>query len=325
MMEPHFDVLEVPAPQPGTTVSEPATAEVAMAWFTAEHSGLLAAIRVAGPAGHGRHAWQLAWTLSTFFLRTGSWTDHALAQQAGRDAAAQLGDTSGEAHALHGLALGYARSGRFGDAYPLFLDSLRRFEKIGGLVSQARIHDSLAWLSEREQRPADALRHAQESFDLFSAAGNRPGQVMSLNDIGYCHALLGQYDEAIACCERALTAIREVGEPHWEASTWDSLGYITTSSAIMTRPSPATSGRSACGGTWPTGSTRPTRSTSSATSSAARATSERPGGPGRGPCASSTRSTIPTATRSGPSCSVLRAFRASRSLVRPEHPRYRNS
>jgi tetratricopeptide (TPR) repeat protein len=226
LMEPHFEVLELPAPQPATTVSEPATAEVAMAWFAAEHPGLLAAIRVAGPAGHGRHAWQLAWTLSTFFLRTGSWTDHALAQQAGRAAAAQLGDASGEAHALHGLALGYARSGRFGHAYPLFLDSLRRFEKIGDLVSQARIHDSLAWLSEREQRPADALRHAQESFDLFSAAGNRPGQAMALNDIGYCHGLLGQYAEAIACCERALTAIREVGEPHWEAATWDSLGYI---------------------------------------------------------------------------------------------------
>jgi DNA-binding SARP family transcriptional activator/tetratricopeptide (TPR) repeat protein len=226
LMDPHFDALELPAPQPGTTVSEPATAEAATAWFTAEHPGLLAAIRVAGPAGHGRHAWQLAWTLSTFFLRKGSWTDHALAQQAGRDAAAQLGDASGEAHALHGLALGFARSGRFGHAYPLFLNSLRRFEKVGDLVSQARIHVSLAWLSEREQRPADALRHAQESFDLFGAAGNRPAQAMALNDIGYCHALLGQYAEALACCERALTAIREVGEPHWEAATWDSLGYI---------------------------------------------------------------------------------------------------
>ena len=226
LMDPHFNALELPAPQPGTTVSEPATAEMAMAWFTAEHPGLLAAIQVAGPVGHGRHAWQLAWTLSTFFLRTGSWTDHALAQRAGRDAAAQLGDASGEAYALHGLALGYARSGRFADAYPVFLNSLQRFEKTGDLVSQARIHDSLAWLSEREQHPADALRHAQESFDLFSAAGNRPGQARALNDIGYCHALLGQYPEALACCERALTVIREVGEPHTEAATWDSLGYI---------------------------------------------------------------------------------------------------
>jgi tetratricopeptide (TPR) repeat protein len=226
MEPPHFDVLALPAPQPGTTLNEPATAEGAMAWFSAEHQGLVAAIRVAGPAGHGRHAWQLAWTLSTFFLRMGSWTDHAVAQQAGLDAAVHLGDVSGEAHAIHGLALGYARSGRFAEAYPVFLDSLRRFEKIGDLVSQARIHVSLAWLSEREQRPADALRHAQESFDLFGAAGHRPGQAMSLNDIGYCHALLGQYAQAIECCERALTAIRLAGEPHWEAATWDSLGYI---------------------------------------------------------------------------------------------------
>jgi len=226
MLEPHSGALELAAVQPGTTVSEPATAEAATAWFTAEHPGLLAAIRVAGPAGYGRHAWQLAWILSTFFLRQGAWADHALALQAGRDAAALLGDVPGEAHALHGLALGYARSGRFGDAHPLFLESLRRFEETRDPVSQARIHDSLAWLSEREQRPADALRHAQDAYGLVSTTGNRLGSAQALNSVGYCHALLGQYDEAIACCERALTAIRELGEPHAEAATWDSLGYI---------------------------------------------------------------------------------------------------
>ena len=39
LLDPHFDALALPAPQPGTTVSEPATAEEAMAWFTAEHPG----------------------------------------------------------------------------------------------------------------------------------------------------------------------------------------------------------------------------------------------------------------------------------------------
>jgi tetratricopeptide (TPR) repeat protein len=49
---------------------------------------------------------------------------------------------------------------------------------------------------------------------------------MILNDIGYCHARLGDYQQALSYCERALAAIREVGERHWEAATWDSLGLI---------------------------------------------------------------------------------------------------
>ena len=49
---------------------------------------------------------------------------------------------------------------------------------------------------------------------------------MALNDIGFCHAQLGNYQQAIAHCEQALAAIRELGERNWEAATWDSLGYI---------------------------------------------------------------------------------------------------
>jgi tetratricopeptide (TPR) repeat protein len=49
---------------------------------------------------------------------------------------------------------------------------------------------------------------------------------MALNDVGYCHALLGNYAEAVAYCERALAASQELGERNWEAATWDSLGYI---------------------------------------------------------------------------------------------------
>jgi tetratricopeptide (TPR) repeat protein len=113
------------------------------------------------------------------------------------------------------------------------IDALSRALRLSDLVSQARIHDSLAWLSEREQRPADALRHAQESFDLFSAAGSRPGQAMALSDIGYCHALLGQYAEAIACCERSVGLWRELADRFNEADTLDQLGNVQRSAGDL--------------------------------------------------------------------------------------------
>jgi DNA-binding SARP family transcriptional activator/tetratricopeptide (TPR) repeat protein len=226
LMEPHFDALTLSPPAPGVIPGRPATAQDAAAWFSAEHAGLLAAVRLAGQAGFDTHAWQLAWTLSTFFLRGGAWDDLDLAQRMGLEAARRIGDKDGEAHALHGLALGYARSGRFGDADPCFRDALTLFAEVGNPVSQARIHDSLTWLAEREGRLDEALSHARQALDLFDAAGHHPGRAMILNDIGYCYARLGRYQQALSYCERALVAIREVGERHWEAATLDSLGLI---------------------------------------------------------------------------------------------------
>jgi len=228
-LEPQF---APPTPAPagaGVTVGELATAGDAAAWFTAEHATLLAAVLFAAGsagAGHTRHAWQLGWMLSTAFLRRGSWDDNTRAQRAALDAARRAADIVGEAHASHGLALGYARSGRFADAWPQFQHALGLLETTGDQIGQARVHDSLAWLSERDERPADALGHATRSFELFRAAGSAPGQAMALNDIGYCHALLGNYRSALDHCERGLHAIQQLGERNWEAATWDSLGYI---------------------------------------------------------------------------------------------------
>jgi DNA-binding SARP family transcriptional activator/tetratricopeptide (TPR) repeat protein len=226
LTEPHFEPPAVLPAQPGVSPGEPGTAEDAMSWFGAEHAVLLAAVQLAADAGHGGHAWQLAWMLSPALIRRGSWTDNARTQHAALAAARRTGDTAGEAHSRHGLALGYARSGRFHDAYPQFQHALRQFEAIGDHVSQARIHDSLAWLSEREQRPADSLSHALRALDLFRAAEHLPGQAMALNSIGFCHALLGDYQQAITSCEQALNATREAGDHNGEAATWDSLGYI---------------------------------------------------------------------------------------------------
>jgi DNA-binding SARP family transcriptional activator len=226
-MQPYLDPLALVPVQPGVAVGEMATAEDALGWFTAEHATLVGAIHLAAEAGFDTHTWHLAWTVSTFLLRRGLWHDQAVAWQAGLAAARRTGDLAGEAHALHGLAEGYGKSGRLGEAYPLYQQALRQFEKIGGhLSNQATIYSNLAGVAERQGRPADALIHSMRSFEKYRAAAHRAGQAWSLNNIGYCHAVLGNYKQALACCERALTGVQLLGERCWEAATWDSLGYI---------------------------------------------------------------------------------------------------
>jgi DNA-binding SARP family transcriptional activator/tetratricopeptide (TPR) repeat protein len=226
LMEPHLLPPVLVAAQPGVVVGEPATAEDAVGWFTTEQATLLAAVHLAAEGGRCAHTWQLAWVLTGCLLRRGLWHEQAMVCQVGLDAARRAGDLAGQAHSLHHLALGYARSGRDPEAYPLFQQALWQFETIGDHVSQAAIHSSLAWLSERQQRPADMLSHSSRSLDLYRLADHQAGLAMVLNDIGYSHAQLGNHQQALTYCERALAAVRELGIRAWEDAIWDSLGYI---------------------------------------------------------------------------------------------------
>ena len=202
------------------------TAEEALAWFTAEHATLLAVVPLAAEAGLAGHAWRLAWALSTYLLRRGCWDDQALVSQAGLDAARRAGDQAGEAHARLMLALGYARSGRR-DAAPDLRAALELLELAGGYHgSQVIAHSTLIWLAEQQERYADMLDHATCALELSRAAGDRTLEIMSLNDVGYSHARLGNYRQAITFCGQALAGSRDAGQVNWESAAWDSLGYI---------------------------------------------------------------------------------------------------
>jgi DNA-binding SARP family transcriptional activator/tetratricopeptide (TPR) repeat protein len=228
---PHYPVTLGPPP-PGVTVSEPATGDEALGWFTAEQPTLLAAVQLAARTGASTRAWQLAWALSTFLMRRGLWHEQATACQAAMDAARLAGDVTGEARALQRMAVGYAKAGRFAQCQPLFEEALPLLEALGDRDSQAHVHRALSWVAERQQRPAEALHHAQRCYDLYRTADHPADQAMAmamamaLQNIGHVHAVLGNYGEAIAYCERALATMREIGERGGEGAVWDSLGYI---------------------------------------------------------------------------------------------------
>jgi tetratricopeptide (TPR) repeat protein len=61
---------------------------------------------------------------------------------------------------------------------------------------------------------------------MFRAAGCQLGEMFACNDIGFSHALLGNYQQAISYCERSLAAAQQIGERNWESASWDTLGYV---------------------------------------------------------------------------------------------------
>jgi DNA-binding SARP family transcriptional activator/tetratricopeptide (TPR) repeat protein len=226
LIDPFF-APAAPDPSPGVAVNAPATTEEALAWFAAERAGLLAAVSLAADAGLAGHAWRLAWGLSTFLLRHGLWNDQLMACEVGLGAARLAGDTAGEAHCQLLLGLGYARSGRHPVAVPLLNDGLRLLAETDGYGrTQVIAHSSLTWIAELEERYPDMLTHAERALELSWAAGDRSMEIMSLGDVGYCHARLGNYSRAISYCGQALARSKASGERAWESAAWDSLGYV---------------------------------------------------------------------------------------------------
>ena len=47
-----------------------------------------------------------------------------------------------------------------------------------------------------------------------------------LNTVAWFHALLGDYEEARACCQQSLALIATLGGCEFEDAVWDTLGYI---------------------------------------------------------------------------------------------------
>jgi tetratricopeptide (TPR) repeat protein len=60
---------------------------------------------------------------------------------------------------------------------------------------------------------------------LYTAAGHLAGRGSALGQTGWYHAQLGEYEAAIADCERALSLQLAAGHRYGQAGTWDSLGF----------------------------------------------------------------------------------------------------
>lgn len=197
----------------------------ALAWFTAEHPVLLAAVNHAATAGFDRHAWQLAWTLVTFLHRQGHWHDSAATSRAAVAASQRLADPRAQALAHRELARADVQLGRFDDAETQLSRALDLYTRQSDRTGQAHIHRIFGHLSERRGHLEQALNHTRRAYGLFRDAGHQIGRAQALNNIGWCHALLGNYQQALTTCRQALTLHQELGNRYGQANTWDSLGY----------------------------------------------------------------------------------------------------
>ncbi|MEE6261633.1 AfsR/SARP family transcriptional regulator [Plantactinospora sonchi] len=226
VLDAHRDPIDLEPAEPGALVHPVDTYEQAMAWFTAEHNNLVAAVSRAAEAGFDAYAWQLTWTLVSFFDRQGHWHDRLALQQVALAAADRRGDLAGQTVSHRDLARGLSQLGRYDDARAHLRRAFALLGRLGDQVGQAHTHLSMSMIYDLQGRIPDAIRHDLLSLELYRSLGHQSGQANALNNVGWHHALLGDYQEALGYCEKALVLQAEIGHRIAETSTWDSLGYI---------------------------------------------------------------------------------------------------
>jgi DNA-binding SARP family transcriptional activator/tetratricopeptide (TPR) repeat protein len=226
LLNPHREPITPTPARPGVTAEHHADHEQALAWFTAEHPALLAAVDHATATGADTHAWQLAWALFHYLDGQGHWLDQIAVQQTAAAAAERLADLPARILTYRFLARANIQLSRFDDAHAHLRHALDLAGRIGDLVSQANVHNSLGHLWERQGNHSESLEHAQRALDLFRAIGDRHGQANTLNAVGWCHAMLGNHQQALANCEQSLDLCREIEDGYGQSHALDSLGYI---------------------------------------------------------------------------------------------------
>jgi DNA-binding SARP family transcriptional activator/tetratricopeptide (TPR) repeat protein len=220
--------IALTAPRPGVTPDDLASHGQALAWLDAEHRGLLAAISLAAGNGYHVHAWQLAFSLETFFYRRGHWQDWAATQHTALAAAHRLGDRYAQTLAHSGVANAQIQAGRPAEALSHLASALRLREEAADLYGQARVHLYAGRALESQGRYREALARSRQALRLAQTAGPsaKSAQAEALNQVGWDLAKLGRYPLALRYCQRAVALGQQLGNKHQQPPALDSLAYV---------------------------------------------------------------------------------------------------
>jgi tetratricopeptide (TPR) repeat protein len=226
LLHPYRDLITISELLPPVAPEVLADREHALEWFRAERPVLLAAIETAAREHFDRHAWQLAWTIATFLTWQGHWHELLQSQQTALAAARHLDDLSAQATALHYVGQTQFRLGLAEAADVHQQEALDLGRQLDSGIIQGRALLELARIAGHQGRKRDAVTHAERSLPHFQAAKSPSWAADALNAAAWYRSQLGDHLIALAYCEKALTAQRELGNQIGEAATLDSLGYI---------------------------------------------------------------------------------------------------
>jgi len=202
----------VPAPAPGAApaaVPVLAGREQALAWARAERTSLLACLDHATAAGQHARVIGLTAGLAALLRYDGPWDEAITRQATAVQAARQLGDRPGQAHALTDLGDVRRLTGDYPGAARDLQEALGICRDLGDRIGQAI---SLSSLGEVRRLTGDfpgATGDLQEALGIFRAIGARILHASALTQLGVVRRLTGDLPGAVQDLQEALGTFRD--------------------------------------------------------------------------------------------------------------------
>ncbi|MFV2126638.1 BTAD domain-containing putative transcriptional regulator [Micromonospora sp. LOL_013] len=224
LLYPHRDPILLDCPADGVVVPALADGAAAMRWLVAEHRVLVGAVDLAARDGWDRHAWELAWSLTSYVNLRALWHDQLTVQGAALPSAVRLGDPAAQAHLHRNLGRALTQLNRTDEAAQHLAQALAGFMAVGDRANQAQTNVNFARLRERQGHDAQALEYDLRSLELYRQAGHLTGQARAMNNIAWTWIRLGEPDQARELCRQALAINTELGNRHGAATNWRTAG-----------------------------------------------------------------------------------------------------
>lgn len=217
--------LPIGAPPQGMEIPVPSSTAQAMAWFDAEYTTMLAAIRRAEERGWHRYTWLMAMTLVTFQWRRGRYLDAERCLRAAVAPAEQAGDERDRAM-VHRMIAGTFRGLGRTELAKAHLNRAIMLCTVGDDLGLAHGHHALAIMHRESGESAKAVEHYDLALPHFQRLGDRQGEAGVLNGLGCTLLDQGEHVRALAHCTEALKLFESTEDYNGQASALDSLGRI---------------------------------------------------------------------------------------------------
>ncbi|MFF4902733.1 tetratricopeptide repeat protein [Streptomyces sp. NPDC001068] len=197
--------------------------EEALEWFRREEPSVAAVLRTVRDPRLLRHRVNLTLEWVGYNAAAGRWTEEAAAAREGLEAALLLDDPVAVARTGAHLARALVETGRTAEADEPVSTMLAQLPRLP-TEHQVRVERNVSFLRGRQQRHAEALEHARRSLAIARAHSRDDEVARTLIGVGFCLAMVGDHEAAIATGEEAVPMLRELKDRSGEASVWDAIG-----------------------------------------------------------------------------------------------------
>ncbi|MFG2989805.1 BTAD domain-containing putative transcriptional regulator [Streptomyces sp. NPDC048257] len=207
-------------------------------WLGAEREALAAAVRQAARVDPYA-CWELAAAAEYLFDLRGDLAGWQAVQEQGLAAARAVGDVTGEAVMLVGLARQRVRREEWEPARAVLTTGQALFEEVGDAHGAAYAGRPLSCLDRIQGRLDEAVRRCRSGAAVFEAAGDRYGRAHSLRGIGQVLLARGEPQEALQVLREAL-AVAEANGAAWPRMCM--LRWVAEALRMLGRPAEAAAG-----------------------------------------------------------------------------------